>query len=422
MEPLGVPSRTVCVDTLPRWGSACKDLNSNLASGPENAARLADRSPFTCRPDVNKKIVLWVGEVALLDCQAVVNTTSERLSDRNPVNESVRAHAGLQLHEELRKLQGCRTGEVRVTKGCRLAARFILHTVGPRFDPRYRTAAETQLHHCYRQALLTAMERGLTSLGLCIINTESRGFPAEDAAHIALRTVRRFLENNPEGLSTVVFAVSNAEQALYSSLLPLYFPRSPGEEVRALALLPQEVGDSNGEPLLPDRQIRISDSPLGGEQYLPGHEESDEDFEFSRPGHHPFAQMEGNHDRLRHLSLQAAAKTHKGPVNTILERGYQHWLQQAKTEDLSDIAALRAFYQVWTALGVLWWPSLAGTFLFQRLILKRHCCISSASWIPSLPASSCCCAFWREPIQEIVSVLYFCAASVRPCITSITGI
>lgn len=84
-------------------------------------------------------------------------------------------------------------------------------------------------------------------------------------------TVRRFLERHHNSLDLVVFAVENIDIGIYEVLLPLYFPRSLQEEETALWQLPANVGGSDGEPLLPDRQIRIIDNPqhsLDGELFI----------------------------------------------------------------------------------------------------------------------------------------------------------
>jgi hypothetical protein len=135
----------------------------------------------------------------------------------------------------------------------------VIHTVGPRFNLKYKTAAENALHNCYRSCLQLAVEHRLASLALPIVNSERRGYPPENGAHIALRTVRRFLEHpQGRGLSAVVFALDRDEDVLlYSRLLPLYFPRSRAEELAVAASLPADTGNEWGETCLPERQIRI---------------------------------------------------------------------------------------------------------------------------------------------------------------------
>ncbi|KAJ8875645.1 hypothetical protein PR048_023541 [Dryococelus australis] len=155
----------------------------------------------------------------------------------------------------------CRTGEVRVTQGQNLPARYVIHTVGPKYNIKYQTAAQNTLHSCYRNVLQKACELELSSIALCVVNSVRRNFPPDEGAHIALRTVRRFLERHGSCLDTVVFAIGNVDIGIYEVLLPLYFPRSAQEEQNALWQLPSNVGGSDGEPIQPDRQIRIIDNP-----------------------------------------------------------------------------------------------------------------------------------------------------------------
>lgn len=211
MDPLGAPSQFVDVDTLPSWGDSYEDeLNASDTAAETDTIR----SPFLFNKTINGKVILWKGDVALLNCTAIVNTSNENLTDKNPVSESIFMLAGPDLKEELQKLKGCRTGEAKLTKGFHLAARFIIHTVGPKYKSRYRTAAESSLYSCYRNVLQLAKEQSMSSVGFCVINSAKRGYPLEDATHIALRTVRRFLEIHGETIEKVVFAVSELEEVI----------------------------------------------------------------------------------------------------------------------------------------------------------------------------------------------------------------
>nr|XP_044994260.1 ganglioside-induced differentiation-associated protein 2 isoform X3 [Jaculus jaculus] len=302
MDPLGAPSQFVDVYMLPSWGDSCEDELSSDAT-PEAFQEDSLRSPFLYNKDINGKLVLWKGDVALLNCTAIVNTSNESLTDKNPVSESIFMLAGPDLKEDLQKLKGCRTGEAKLTKGFNLAARFIIHTVGPKYKSRYRTAAESSLYSCYRNVLQLAKEQSMSSVGFCVINSAKRGYPLEDATHIALRTVRRFLEIHGETIEKVVFAVSELEEATYQKLLPLYFPRSLKEESQSLPSLPADIGNAEGEPVVPERQIRISEKPGASED---NHEEEDEGLgvDVSFIGSHAFARMEGDIDKQRKLVLQ----------------------------------------------------------------------------------------------------------------------
>ncbi|KAM4046598.1 ganglioside-induced differentiation-associated protein 2 [Anomaloglossus baeobatrachus] len=341
MDPLGARSCFVDAESLPCWAAVGDVPDPSVWS--EDPERHDDfSSPFPCREDINQKVILWTGDVALLNCTAVVNTSNETLTDKNPVSDSIYRYAGAELQEEMQKLKGCRTGEAKLTKGFSLAARYIIHTVGPKYKSKYRTAAESSLYSCYRNVLQLAREQAVSSVGLAVISTQKRGYPLEDATHIALRTVRRFLESHGSALDKVVFAVTEQEEATYLHLLPLYFPRSPQEEQSSLPLLPPDIGNADGEPVVPERQIRICEKPGVHEDES---EEEDEGLgrDLSLIGSHAFARMEGDVDKQRRLALQgqmsgvALQKQH--------QRNYNRWLSRARTEDLSDIAALKALYQ-----------------------------------------------------------------------------
>ncbi|XP_048835064.1 ganglioside-induced differentiation-associated protein 2 isoform X2 [Brienomyrus brachyistius] len=347
MDPLGARSQFVDVQTLHRWDQSQHQDGAEVDGPPSGKTGTrkdslvnwqgAFSSPFPFREDINRKIILFNGDVALMNCTAIINTSNETLSDKNPVSESIHRHAGPELREELLKLKGCRTGEAKMTKGFNLAARFIIHTVGPKYKAKYRTAAESSLYGCYRNVLQLTKEQCMESVALCVISTAKRAYPLEDATHIALRTVRRFLENHGEYLETVVFVVTPVEELIYRKLLPLYFPRSEAEEQSSLPLIPADIGNAEGEPVVPERRIRISEKPGSLE-------DSDSlDPMLGSVGSHAFARMEGDVDKHRRLILQGHMS--EAALQKQHQRNYNRWLGRARAEDLSDIAALKALYQ-----------------------------------------------------------------------------
>lgn len=138
------------------------------------------------------------------------------------------------------------------------------------------------MHFYFRNVLQKASELGLQSLAICVINSVKRNYPPDEGAHLALRikinaikqnyvlnspfvffvgTVRRFLERHNTSLDTIIFALENTDRAIYDVLMPLYFPRSEAEENSARWQLPADVGGCYGEPVMPDREIRIIDNP-----------------------------------------------------------------------------------------------------------------------------------------------------------------
>ncbi|KAL6969720.1 hypothetical protein U1Q18_029430 [Sarracenia purpurea var. burkii] len=218
-------------------------------------------SKFPVDHDINLKIYLWRGNPWNLEVDAVVNSTNENLDEAHS-SPGLHAAAGPGLSEEIASLGGCRTGMAKVTNAYDLPARRIIHTVGPKYAVKYHTAAENALSHCYRSCLELLIENGLQSIAMGCIYTEAKNYPREPAAHVAIRTVRRFLEKQKDKITAVVFCTtSSSDTEIYKRLLPLYFPRDKQEEEVAISKLPADVGDENGETVIHERKIRIKPLP-----------------------------------------------------------------------------------------------------------------------------------------------------------------
>jgi O-acetyl-ADP-ribose deacetylase (regulator of RNase III) len=122
------------------------------------------RSPFAFNADINKKLCLWSGPILQLKVDAIVNSTSETLDDQNELSLALMKAGGPGLREEVRGLGACRIGDVKVSKALNLLARFVFHTVGPRYNDKYCTAAESALYNCYRGVLSCLKEYSLKTL------------------------------------------------------------------------------------------------------------------------------------------------------------------------------------------------------------------------------------------------------------------
>lgn len=218
-------------------------------------------SRFPVNHEINSKIYLWRGNPWNLEVDAVVNSTNENLDEAHS-SPGLHAAAGPGLAEECATLGGCRTGMAKVTNAYDLPARRVIHTVGPKYAVKYHTAAENALSHCYRSCLELLIENGLQSIAMGCIYTEAKNYPREPAAHVAIRTVRRFLEKQKDKITAVVFCTTTANDTeIYKRLLPLYFPRDKHEEEVAMSKLPADVGDENGETIIDERKIRIKPLP-----------------------------------------------------------------------------------------------------------------------------------------------------------------
>ena len=134
------------INDLPRWGDSAP---TTFPPSHPLAERVHTTSPFPVNDAVNKKLILWRGDVLTLDVDAVVNSSNESLTDRTGISGRVLTAGGPDLAVECAAVEGCRTGESVTTRGCNLIAKHIIHTVGPRYNEKYRTAAENALHGCY---------------------------------------------------------------------------------------------------------------------------------------------------------------------------------------------------------------------------------------------------------------------------------
>ena len=140
-----------------------------------------------------------------LEVDAIVNAANTTLLGGGGVDGAIHRAAGPELLAECRKLGGCRPGEAKITRGYRLPARFVIHTVGPVFRDGKQGEPET-LANCYRNSLQVTVDSEIKTLAFPAISCGAYGYPIEEAAHVAYKTTREFLTINDE-LQKVIFAV-----------------------------------------------------------------------------------------------------------------------------------------------------------------------------------------------------------------------
>jgi len=166
---------------------------------------------------VSTEIRIVKGDITTLDVDAIVNAANSTLLGGGGVDGAIHHAAGPELLEECRRLKGCPTGEARITRGYRLPARWIIHTVGPVWKGGTRNEA-LLLAACYANSLRLAAERNLKSMAFPAISTGAFAYPLKEATEIAIREVRQFTQNS-EVLQEVVFCCYSGEHfATYKGL------------------------------------------------------------------------------------------------------------------------------------------------------------------------------------------------------------
>ena len=149
------------------------------------------------------RIEIFKGDITTLKVDAIVNAANISLLGGGGVDGDIHRTAGPQLLEDCKKLNGCKTGEAKITKGYNLAAKFVIHTVGPIWNGGNYNEDEL-LAKCYRNSLKLAVDNKIKTIAFPAISTGVYRFPLESATKIAITEVKKFLMKN-ETIEKVIF-------------------------------------------------------------------------------------------------------------------------------------------------------------------------------------------------------------------------
>ncbi|MCV3210411.1 O-acetyl-ADP-ribose deacetylase [Mesorhizobium sp. YC-39] len=164
--------------------------------------------------ETGDRIRIHTGDITRLAVDAIVNAANSSLLGGGGVDGAIHRAAGPELEFECRMLNGCKTGDAKMTKGYRLPARHIIHTVGPVWQGGGKGEAEL-LASCYRRSLELAAGKNCRTVAFPAISTGIYRFPKDEATEIAVGAVSAFLQQNPVPDSVIFCCFDESTAELY---------------------------------------------------------------------------------------------------------------------------------------------------------------------------------------------------------------
>lgn len=240
---------------------------------------------FPCRPDINKRIFLHCGDAYKIPCDCLAIGQNEQLNEKSDGNESIYLLAGPTIEEELLAVGRIQTGEAIITKSGNLPCDYVIHAVGPKFDKRYLTASDHALFSAYKTTLLLAAAQGVKSLVIKTLYHKVKKYPRFEAAHVALRAIRKFLNHSiGDVFERIMICVDDEDDyEIYKTLMIGYFPRNSTDLESQGIMLPsdEELGDEWGEIFIKDRAVTITAGPrpIAPKPSIAGNIENDDNSE-----------------------------------------------------------------------------------------------------------------------------------------------
>lgn len=244
-------------EEITQW-SVCDVPKLKVAKGGHE--ELQRIKGFLVNRKMNECIRLWQGHQFGLHKVDVVTSTSIGIGDFDIQDSKMQLQQPfLRLLDSLKRR---RLNDMHVvdTQGL-IPAKLMIHVCAPRYSEKYRTAAENALSQCYRVFLETAAEKRCRSIAIGNHSRHGKPYPYKLAAHIAIRTIRKFLEREYHNFESIVICAANPDEfKAFNEVMPYYFPRNEDEYYCSTTLNQKDVGNDIGEAWLPERQIPIDNS------------------------------------------------------------------------------------------------------------------------------------------------------------------
>ena len=200
-----------------------QDAYLQAETSAKGVTNIADLTPM------QPGLYLWQGDITTLKCDAIVNAANSGMTgcyipNHRCIDNAIHTYAGVELRlacAELMEQQGYpeSTGQAKITPAFNLPCRYVLHTVGPIISGRVTKEDKELLASCYRSCLELAAENGLESVAFCCISTGEFHFPNEQAAEIAVATVKEFLKKQTSVRKVIFNVFKDLDKVIYEKLL-----------------------------------------------------------------------------------------------------------------------------------------------------------------------------------------------------------
>ena len=200
---------------------AAEDSYLRQKTAEKGVTDIADLSP------VEDNIYLWHGDITTLKCGAIVNAANSGMTGcyqpcHNCIDNCIHTFAGIRLRlncSEIMKKQGYPepAGQAKITPAYNLPCEYVIHTVGPIVQGNLTAEHCRLLESCYRSCLEIAVQNGIDSIAFCCISTGVFGFPKQEAAEIAVNTVRDFLKSH--GIKVIFNVFGSEDYDIYRKIL-----------------------------------------------------------------------------------------------------------------------------------------------------------------------------------------------------------